>query len=130
VKLQPFQKVHSKSEELNRIQQAVESTINPLIKAVEDLQVPITVQVQQDYQAKASDRIIICLPATQAYFVRLPPAQSMIGLRTTIKRMGQPNAVEVIPVDGETIDGATSYVLSTAYAVITFLATRFGWVRI
>jgi hypothetical protein len=78
-----------------------------------------------DTAISAADRIVVMSDTGTA---TLPLAGDVVGAVYTIKRTG--SAATVAAQTGETIDGAASVALGTAYDAITVVSTGVEWVTI
>lgn len=74
-----------------------------------------------------TDEILLCDAAGGAFTETLPAAQAMSGRELTIKRTSASNNVTVDGNASETIDGATTKVLTTQYAFIRIVSNGTAW---
>ena len=76
----------------------------------------------------ANESTIICDATSGAMTITLPPASGVPGIFYNIKKIDSSvNAVTVDGADSETIDGATTAVLSSQYASITIQCDGSTW---
>jgi hypothetical protein len=84
-----------------------------------------------DYTLTAADCIVICDASSGAFTISLPSAAGIAGRQYTIKKVdSSPNAVTIVPHGTETIDGASSYVLSAQWKYVTIVSDGSNWLII
>jgi len=80
------------------------------------------------YTLTASDSIALCDATGAAFTITLPTAAGVAGRQYTVKRVnGGSNNVTVATTSSQTIDGATTYVLSAQYDKITVTSDGANW---
>lgn len=83
------------------------------------------------YTATQFDEVITGDATSAAFTVTLPTAVGFNGRRFTIKKKDSTaNAVTVGTTSSQTIDGATTYALSTQYQTITVVSDNANWLII
>ncbi|KKK94574.1 hypothetical protein LCGC14_2681480 [marine sediment metagenome] len=110
------------------------SVLNKRLKALEgklrldDLLLTSVITKTAAYTATASDQTILCNAGSGAFTVTLPAAQGLSGTVYRIKKIDSGgNAVTVDGNASETIDGATTNVLSSQYDVIEIQCDGTSW---
>jgi hypothetical protein len=84
-----------------------------------------------NYTLTDADCIVACDASSGAFTISLPSAVGIAGRIYTIKKVdSSPNAVTVAPRSGQTIDGATSYVLSVRGQYVTIVSDGSNWLVI
>ena len=87
--------------------------------------------VMANYTATASDRVILCDATGNSITVSLPSASGITGRVYTIKRIdSSANTVTIDPDGSETIDGASTYSLSSQWDFVTIVSDGSNWVII
>ena len=72
--------------------------------------------------------INLCDASTAPLVISLPSADTLVGLRYTIKKIdASGNSVTIVTVNSQTIDGATSYALSTQYKFVEIVSDGQNW---
>jgi len=85
--------------------------------------------VTANYTATASDRVILCDATSNSITVSLPSASGITGRVYTIKKVdSSTNTVTVDPAGTETIDGASTYSLSSQWDFVTIVSDGSNWV--
>jgi len=80
------------------------------------------------YTLTATDSVILADATTAAFQVTLPTAVGITGRQYTVKRINSgANNVTAGCTDAETIDGATTFVLTTQYQSITVVSAGTVW---
>ncbi len=80
------------------------------------------------YTALATDELILCNATGGAITVNLPAAASSSGKTFTIKKTDSgTNAVTIDGNASETIDGGTTYAISTQYEAVTIVCDGSNW---
>lgn len=80
------------------------------------------------YSVGAADHLVVCDAASGAITVNLPALSGNEGRVITVKKTD--NAANNVTLDGdssETIDGATTYALTTQYDSVTLVASSSEW---
>ena len=78
------------------------------------------------YTALTSDHTILCGSGNETFTVTLPAASGVSGIIYNIKNIGT-GTITVDGADSETIDGATTQVISTQYDSITIQCDGSNW---
>jgi hypothetical protein len=77
------------------------------------------------------DRVVLCNPTSAGFVVNLPAAATLAGQALTIKNVSSStNALTVTPNGAETIDGAATLAMTTAWGYATLLSDGSNWFRI
>jgi len=84
--------------------------------------------ISADYTAHEADSIILADATSAAITVTLPPAAESVGKRITVKKIdASANAVTVDGNGSETIDDATTAVISSQYDSICLVSDNTEW---
>jgi len=87
--------------------------------------------VTANYTATASDRVILCDATSNSMTVSLPSASGITGRVYTIKKVdSSANTVTIDPNGTETIDGSSTYSLSSQWDFVTIVSDGSNWVII
>jgi len=82
----------------------------------------------EDYTLTDSDSYVRCDASAGARRLRLPSAKGIEGREYTIKKIDpSSNICTIQPEEGETIEGAESYQLTTQWQYLTIISTGMGW---
>lgn len=82
------------------------------------------------YTVTATDSVITTSGAGAAFTITLPTAASIAGRQYTIKRQNATNNTTVACNGAETIDGATTKILGSAYSGIKVVSDGTNWVLV
>ena len=81
-----------------------------------------------DHSVTSTDSVLLCNAASQAITLTLPSAAGIAGRQYTFKRVNAgANAVTVAAAATETIDGASTLVITTQYEHITIVSDGTNW---
>jgi hypothetical protein len=84
-----------------------------------------------NYTLTDTDCIVACDASAGAFTISLPSAVGIAGRMYTIKKVdGSPNPVTIVPHGTQTIDGASSYVLSFQGQYVTIVSDGSHWLVI
>jgi len=83
------------------------------------------ISVSSTYNALATDDVINCTTGT--FTVKLPTAVGTSGRMYHVKNSGT-GTITVSTTSSQTIDGSTTYTLSTQWSKITFVSTGSNWI--
>lgn len=91
----------------------------------------LTPIVKSGTYAMASGDTLMLVSASAPWSLSLPAPGEVIGLPFYVKKTdNNTNAVTILPHGSETIDGATSLALGTAYAHVALVSDGANWWRI
>jgi hypothetical protein len=74
--------------------------------------------------------LVECDATNAAFSVTLPDAKSIKNCLLVFKRTNATNAVTLVPLTGQTIDGADSYSLASQYDSVSLVSDLSNWVII
>ena len=80
------------------------------------------------YTATATDEVITCDATSAAFTITLPAVAGITGKPYTIKKTD--SSGNIVTIDGnasETIDGATTYLLSSQYDTLPIVSDGSNW---
>lgn len=90
-----------------------------------------TISVNTTFIASDSDKRYKADAASGAFAITLPSAVGNMGIDFVIKRVNvNSNNVTIVPTSGETIDGASSFILNEPWMAVTFSSDNFNWMVI
>lgn len=90
-----------------------------------------TSDVDDNYDVRGRDVLILGNASGGAFSVYLPPAESAVYRLLVIKKIdASANAITVDPDGAETIDGSSSYSLSSQWDFLIIVSDGSSWYRI
>lgn len=107
---------------------ALEEFVQKVEDNITHLLLPPSAAVTGTYTARELDKVILADATGGAFTVTLPVAETVKGLVLTVKKIDAgANAVTVDGDGSETIDGATTYALSSQYKFVTVYSDGVEW---
>lgn len=111
------------------ITDAIVDEIQPNIANLQEGETTVTSIDDTDspYTALGTDNVILADDTSGSITINLPAAASSTGKIYYVKKLSASNSVTVDGADSETIDGATTQVLSTQYDALAIVCDGTGW---
>lgn len=118
----------AKDQYQNDLKIALEAFVNLVRDNIEHLSKPPVTSIDGDYTATDLDSTVVADATGGNITVTLPQAMTVQGMILTVKKVdGSGNTVTVDGYSSETIDGATTKVLSSQYEAITIHSSGSEW---